>query len=140
MGDNMNNRWTTEEINYLRENYLEKADEEIAEKLKTRSAASVATKRKKMHLTKSNRKYTYKDVISEFNKANYILLSQESDYIDSATNSLKYICPKHSEKGVQTISLGHLQSGRGCYYCGRETTEAARRMDLSNDTDSKKNL
>ena len=74
---------------------------------------------------KSHRKYTFDDVVMEFEKTDYILLSDASDYKDAATNSLKYMCPRHLDKGILTISLGHLQSGRGCYFCGREITEAA---------------
>lgn len=57
------------------------------------------------------------------------MLSTKEDYIDSATNSLRYLCPKHLDKGEQTISLGHLQSGRGCYYCGRKIVEDAHMID-----------
>lgn len=104
-------------------------DDELSKHLFPHTKDSVANKRKRMGLKRSNRKYDFQDVINEFEKRGYILLSSEDDYIDSATNSLKYLCPKHIDKGVQTISLGHLQSGRGCYYCGRKITENARRID-----------
>ena len=35
---------------------------------------------------------------------------------------MKYICKKHSEKGIQEINLCDLLRNRGCYYCGRERT------------------
>jgi hypothetical protein len=105
------------------------SDKEISEYFGTHTEISVATKRKRMHLNKSNRKYSFQDVLDEFSKTEYILLSGEEDYVDSATNSLRYLCKKHLDKGEQSISLGHLQSGRGCYYCGREITENAHIID-----------
>lgn len=125
----MRNKWTEEELNFIKNSYLKLSDKEISELLGTHSENSVTTKRKRMHCTKSNRKYTFEDVIDEFNKTDYILLSTEDDYVDTATKSLRYLCPKHIEKGEQKISLGHLQSGRGCYYCGRHITESAHIID-----------
>lgn len=125
----MRNQWTKEELDFIRDNYLKMSDKDISDYFGTHSELSVATKRKRMHLTKSNRKYTFKDVLNEFAKTEYILLSNEDEYVDAATNSLRYLCSKHLDKGEQTISLGHLQSGRGCYYCGRATTEATRTID-----------
>lgn len=115
------------------------SDKEISEYIKTHSESSVATKRKRLGLTRSNRKYTFDDVIFEFSKhQEYECLAKQSDYIDSATNSLPYICKKHKNKGVQLISLGHLQGGRGCFYCGRERTEKSRMVDpLINDMECK---
>lgn len=133
----MRNEWKKEEIDFIKDNYLELSDKEISDILKTHSEASVATKRKRMGLVRSKRKYSFKDVIDEFNKTNYILVSSEEDYVDAATNSLKYICPKHINKGIQKISLGHLKDGRGCYYCGREITESAHMIDLSDDEENK---
>ena len=123
------NKWTQKEIDYIKNNYLQLSDKEISEYLGTHTEFSVADKRKRMQLTKTNRKYTFQDVIDEFAKTDYILLSTEEDYVDAATNSLRYLCPRHLDKGVLTISLGHLQSGRGCYYCGRSVTETARIVD-----------
>ena len=125
----MRNQWTQEELLFIKNNYLKMSDKQISELLGTHSENSVATKRKTMHLTKSNRKYSFKNVLDEFAKTEYVLLSNENEYVDSATNSLRYLCLKHLDKGVQTISLGHLQAGRGCYYCGREITENAHLID-----------
>ncbi len=122
-------KWTEDEIQFIKDNYLEMSDKDMAAHFQGHTEFSVANKRKRLGLKKSNRKYTFEDVKKEFGKTDYILLSDEKDYIDSATNSLKYICSKHEDKGIQTISLGHLQSGRGCYYCGWEVTEAAHRID-----------
>lgn len=129
----MKSKWTNEELNFIKNNYQKLSDNEIAEVLICRSKDAVATKRKKMGLTRTNRKYSFQDVLNEFAKTEYELLSTEEDYVDAATNSLKYLCNKHKDKGIQTISLGHLQSGRGCYYCGREITEQAHLIDLSDD-------
>ena len=123
------NKWTQEELEFIEKNYLQLSDKEISEYFGTHTEISVATKRKSMRLTKTNRKYTFQDVINEFAKTDYILLSTEEDYVDAATNSLRYLCPRHLDKGELTISLGHLQSGRGCYYCGRSVTEAAHMVD-----------
>jgi len=119
------NTWTDEELNYISNNYKLMSDEELSLNLGTRSKDSVATKRKRMGLIRSKRKYSFQDVVDEFAKTEYILLSTESDYVDAATNSIRYLCPKHLDKGEMKISLGHLQDGRGCYYCGREVTEKA---------------
>jgi hypothetical protein len=125
----MRSKWTQDEINFIKDNYLLLSDKEIAEYLGTHSETSVTTKRKRMHWNRTNKKYTFQDVIDEFNKTDYILLSTEEDYVDSATNSIRYMCPRHIDKGELTISLGHLQSGRGCYYCGRNVTEKAHVID-----------
>lgn len=118
----MVNKWTQEEIDILQKNYLFKTDEEISHILKTHSPISVATKRKRLHLLREKKKFFFNDVVEEFKKTPYILISKEEDYKDTGTNSIKYICPFHKEKGIQTISLSHLKNGRGCYYCGREKT------------------
>lgn len=125
----MSNQWTKEELEFMQNNYLEMSDKELSDYFGTHTEASVATKRKQMHWKRSKRKYSFQDVLNEFAKTEYILLSGEEDYVDSATKSLRYLCPKHIDKGELTISLGHLQSGRGCYYCGRIVTETARMVD-----------
>ena len=117
--------WTKEELDYLNDNYLSMTDKELAIHF-NRTEAAVATKRKKIGLIRDKHKYTFQDVLDEFSKTEYELISNEDDYFDTATNSIKYICPKHREWGVQTISLGHLLGGRGCYYCGREKTAASK--------------
>ena len=123
----MRQAWTEDEIQFIKDNYMNMTDEQISEHLRIHSTISVATKRKRLHLTRTNRKYSFEDVKNEFSKTDYILLSDENDYKDAATNSLKYLCPRHLDEGVQTISLGHLQCGRGCRYCGREIVNAAHR-------------
>lgn len=121
----MRNLWTKEELDFIKNNYIDLSDKEISEYLERHTIDSVASKRKRMGLIRSKRKYCFQNVLDEFAKTEYILLSTEDDYVDSATNSLRYLCPKHLDKGELRISLGHLLSGKGCYYCGREITEKA---------------
>lgn len=118
--DNMK-EWNNNDIQFLIDNYKEMSDAEIAKEL-GRTECAVATRRKRLGYNKSNRKYTWDDVLKAFSKTDYELISDESDYKDSATNSLRYICPRHREKGVLSIALKHLLDGRGCFYCGRDVT------------------
>ena len=58
-----------------------------------------------------------KDVVEqEFINRGYILLSE---YKNSDT-PLEYICPKHKNEGMKTITYHHLRDGQGCKTCGRE--------------------
>lgn len=82
------------------------------------------------------RKYNYDDVVKAFKEKNYKLLSKQEEYINVNTK-LKYICPKHKDKGIQEISLSKLLINRGCYYCGRERTENAKRKPLDYEFDKK---
>lgn len=125
----MINKWNDNELTYIIDNYESKTDTEIAKAL-NRTTSSVASKRKKLGLIRSNRKYTFDDVINEFAKTDYELISTKDDYYDSAQSTLKYICPRHREEGVLTISLNHLQRGRGCKYCGIERSAKKRMVDL----------
>lgn len=73
--------------------------------------------------------YTYDEIKQEFNNRDYILIT---DRKLKCKEKYEYICKKHKDKGSQFIDWGHFYySKRGCYYCGRERTEAARRKDLS---------
>ena len=87
----------------------------------------------------SAKKYSFDDVVYEFSKTDYILLSDESEYKNCSTK-MRYLCPIHKDKGEQSISLNHLKSGRGCYYCGREKTISKKRVDLSEYEDEAKEL
>lgn len=76
-----------------------------------------------------SKRYTYDEIKQEFEIRNYILLT---DHKVKSNEKYEYICKKHQDKGSQFINWGHFyNNGRGCYYCGRERTEAARRKDLS---------
>ena len=74
----------------------------------------------------SKSKYNWNTVLEEMENRGYILLSDQSEY-KGASTKIRYICPKHKDKGEQRIDTYHLVQGRGCYYCGREVTEAAHR-------------
>ena len=130
----MGNKWNDKELQFLKDNYKILSDEEMANELH-RTKSSIATKRKRLLLLREegNRKYTWDDVVKAFSKTDLILISTKEDYKDSATNSIRYICPKHRDKGVQTISLGHLLNGEGCYYCGREITAKKKTIDFDEE-------
>lgn len=82
------------------------------------------------------KKYSYKDAYNEFINRGYELLSDDDEYIN-VSSKLRYICPKHKEKGVQLISFGHLKSGKGCYYCGRERTILSKKIKIDREYDIK---
>lgn len=67
------------------------------------------------------------DIVDLFNEKDYKLVSTE--YLN-AKHKLEYICSKHSDKGLQTITYGNLKNGYGCKYCGIEKTANARRNDF----------
>ena len=73
--------------------------------------------------------YTYEEIKQEFEEKEYILLTNRKLKCDE---KYEYICKRHIDKGSQFIDWRHFHySKRGCYYCGRERTEVARRKDLS---------
>lgn len=76
----------------------------------------------------SCKKYTFDDFYREAKKREFELISGEEDY-QNASSLMKYICPKHRDKGVQQTTLGRLLEGKGCYYCGHEKT-ASKRIKL----------
>jgi len=59
----------------------------------------------------------YKNIKEEFIKRGYELVSKE--YVHSS-QKLDFICDKHIDKGIQTISWTHFNRGYGCKYCGYE--------------------
>lgn len=79
------------------------------------------------------KKYSFDDVVEEFAKTDYILLSDESEYVNSGVNNMRYICPRHQDKGELTTSLAHLREGKGCKYCGWEATALAETIELDID-------
>lgn len=79
------------------------------------------------------RRCKYEDVLLEFQKKDYILIS---DTYKNNREKLDYICSKHESNGVQKISYDKLKQGRGCYFCGREKTESGKRnnpKDVENE-------
>lgn len=80
------------------------------------------------------KKYQYNDAVKLFKERGYELLSTEDEYQNVGTK-LRYICPRHRDKGELLISLGHLQGGRGCTYCGRERTALSKKAVIDRDND-----
>ena len=73
--------------------------------------------------------YTYDEIRQEFEERGYILIT---DHKVKSDEKYEYVCKRHQDKSSQFIDWGHFHcSGRRCYYCGREKTEAAKRKDLS---------
>lgn len=69
------------------------------------------------------RKITYDLVKKEFDDRGYTLLSK--NYVNNSSY-LEYICPHHTNKGIQKITFQNFTSGRGCPYCAkriRKTTD-----------------
>lgn len=77
-------------------------------------------------------KYTYDYIKSIMDSKGYELLSTA---LCKSNEKLDYICGKHRDKGTQHISIYHVVDGKGCYYCGRERTAAARRAKLNKEYD-----
>ena len=130
------NVWTEKEIQFIKDNWKSMSDQDMSICLKRHTVDSVANKRKRMHLIRQKLKTSFDDVLKEFAKTDYIVLSKPDDYKDAATNNIKYMCPRHMDKGIMLISYGHLKDGRGCYYCGREITESAHRLSRSDNIKS----
>jgi hypothetical protein len=124
----MRNRWTEDEIITIQNNYINLSDKELMSLIPNHSQSAIATKRKHMGLHRTNRKYTFEDVLETCNERDYILLSTE---FISCANNIEFICNKHKDKGVQHITYGHMLEGKGCYWCGREKTEQAHRNMVS---------
>ena len=120
----MRNSWNDEEIDIIRNNYKFLSDKELIELIPRHSELSIATKRKRLGLKRSNKKYTFQDVIEMCAERDYTLLSTE---FTSCANNIDFICNKHVDKGVQHVTYGHMLEGKGCYWCGREKCEQARR-------------
>ena len=132
-------RWTDEEDNFIRDNYLRLSDSEIAQNLDGRTERAVSGERKKLGLLRQAKKKsgykngvrpTFDEVKKMFTDKDYTLLSGEDEYITQGSK-LKYICKKHEDKGMQTIDVSHLKQGRGCWYCGRERTNASKKSPQS---------
>ena len=120
----MRNAWTEDELKTIQNNYELLSDKELAELIPNHSEISIMTKRKRMGLHRTNRKYTFEDVVNTCAERDYVLLSTE---FTSCANSIDFICKKHNDKGVQHVTYGHMLEGKGCYWCGRERCEQARR-------------
>lgn len=124
----MRNKWTEEEKQIIYDNYNNLSDIELSELIPRHSFLSIVTERKKLGCHKTNKKYTYEDVVNTCNECGYILLSTE---FVSCANNIDFICEKHQDKGIQHVTYGHMLEGKGCYWCGRKKTEQARRDMIS---------
>ena len=120
----MRNLWTDEEIQLIYDNYRDMTDKELTSIITMHSEASITTKRKRLGIRRTNRKYSYEDVVRTCEERNYILLSTE---FTSCANDVNFICSLHPEHGIQHVTYGHMLEGKGCYWCGRTRTEEARR-------------
>ena len=76
---------------------------------------------------KDVQKPKWNDIVVLFKENDYELISTE--YINAKTK-LKYICNKHRNKGIQSVTYGNLKYGFGCAYCGDERTVEARRLSF----------
>ena len=76
---------------------------------------------------KDVQKPKWNDILSLFQKYDYTLISTE--YANARTK-LEYICNKHKDKGMQSITYGNLKNGFGCKYCGDEKTVEAKRLSF----------
>ena len=81
-------------------------------------------------VAKFQTKHTIKEVKDLFNNRGYDLISTE---YKRSKDKLKYICRKHKEKGIQEISLNNFLQNKGCYYCGREVVDNAKRTGLNGE-------
>lgn len=112
--------WTDDEIEFIKNNYMTMTDKEIGKAINV-PKETIGRKRQTLKLTKSKtpKKYTYEIVLKTFNTRGYELISTE--YINGKSK-LKYICPRHQDKGIQEIRFDNFQQGQGCYYCGIENS------------------
>ncbi len=124
----MGNKWTDDEIKFIKDNYHIMTDEELSKHIINHSLSSIISKRKDCGYKRiGNKKYSYEDVKRIMKLHNYVLLTPEpipfncSMYID-------YICPVH---GQQTIQASHLiRDGQGCPECGKISSVSNRRIDI----------
>lgn len=81
-------------------------------------------------------KYTYDEIKVMFDERGYEMVTTREEVEKMfVTDKLKYICPKHRDKGILEIDYHHLKRGRGCIYCGRERTAKKRRMPIEGLTE-----
>lgn len=76
-------------------------------------------------------KYSEEEIRNAFAAKQYEIVDDAP--ITSSGQKIKYICSKHKDKGIQSITYGHLKDNKGCYYCGREKTINSRKYDISSD-------
>ena len=133
------NLWTDEEVDFLVQNYIQMSDKKLSVSLSQHSQKSIQSKRFSLGLKRPawNKKYSYSDFERMMDEKGYEIVSPKEDY-QNAGSIMSYYCPKHKDKGLQTITLGRLKEGKGCTYCGRERTIEARTKFITDDM--KKNI
>ena len=144
MGKQLTRRWTQEEDEFIKNNYLQLSDQELGEHIgRTQSAVRSERQKLDLHRPKGKRviknryeKVCFADVEEMFNNSKYILLSNESEY-KNLSSKLRYLCPDHMDKGELTISFGHFREGKGCWFCGRERTNLSRVSSQTEEDDRK---
>lgn len=139
-------QWTSEENEYIKNNYLNMTDKELSEHLDGRTEKAIKSERQKLKLyrprtertiiNKSDHKITFEDVERIFReKEDYILLSTKEEYKNQGSQ-IRYLCKKHLDKGELTITYGYLKEGKGCTHCGRERTAASRVSKVTSEEDA----
>lgn len=76
---------------------------------------------------KNVQKPKWEDIVSLFKEHDYELISDK--YINAKTK-LEYVCNKHRDKGIQSITYNNLKNGFGCKYCGDERTANAKKLSF----------
>ncbi len=66
-------------------------------------------------MSESKRKI-FQEIKKEFERRDYILLSEENEYKNNYDTKLKYICPRGHES---SINWHNFQQGYGCPYCAK---------------------
>jgi hypothetical protein len=77
------------------------------------------------------------EIRNKFNKRGYRL---ESTEFINKTSKLNYICLKHKDKGVLSISYSEFEDGQGCIHCAHEVLGKSKRkseIELQKLTESK---
>lgn len=65
-------------------------------------------------------KKNFDEIRIAFKERGYELLSEPSEY-ENVHSLLRYMCPKHKEKGELKIKWMNFNKGAGCYDCGVDT-------------------
>jgi len=65
------------------------------------------------------RRTPYDEIVKLFDENNYTLLSNSNEY-KNMSQSLRYICNKHKDYGVQNNNAHSIKNGSGCFLCGVE--------------------
>lgn len=69
----------------------------------------------------------WEEIKALFDAKGYELLS---DHYVSNKVKLEYICPRHRDYGIQSITYNNIKAGCGCKLCGREQQAEKRRLTI----------